>query len=164
MAVANGGESSPHPQGPFRNFARGACHQEPRCCLAQDWKVCKYSEVSAPAEIHAAISPSLPPAPQSPGLLEWDRHHSEPLVTLPGSVLGLRHRGSGAHLPSLCGCALGGPGPAGARSLAWDRVGDGVGEVVEPVRMRSWVAVPGTPCCHHQLIEIAATSRTLSLS
>lgn len=39
--------------------------------------------------------------PQPPGHLEWGRRHSEPLVTLPGPLLGLTRRGSEpTYLPS----------------------------------------------------------------
>lgn len=50
----------------------------------------------------SALLPHSYQHPQPPGHLQWGRRHSEPLVTLPGPLLGLTRRGSEpTYLPSV---------------------------------------------------------------
>nr|KAF6506082.1 hypothetical protein HJG63_007919 [Rousettus aegyptiacus] len=95
-----GGENSPHSQRPFRNFAQSACHWGSSCCFAQDWtvpQVCRYFQRGFCFHGDRCSFQH----PQPPGHLEWGRRHSEPLVTLPGPLLGLTRRGSEpTYLPS----------------------------------------------------------------
>lgn len=52
--------------------------------------------------VSSPFSPHSYQHPPPPGHLQWDRRHSEPHVTLPGSLLGLTRRGSEpTYLPSV---------------------------------------------------------------
>ncbi|XP_014638055.1 PREDICTED: E3 ubiquitin-protein ligase makorin-1-like [Ceratotherium simum simum] len=97
-----GGESSPHPQQPYRNFAQGACHWRPSCRFAQARKapqICRYFQRGF-CFYGDRCSYRHPQQPRSH--LEWGRRHSEPHVTLPGPWLGLTRRGSEpTYLPSV---------------------------------------------------------------
>lgn len=51
---------------------------------------------------HLSLSRYSYQHPQPPGHLEWGRRHSEPLVSLPGPLLGLTRRDSEpTYLPSV---------------------------------------------------------------
>ena len=85
--------------------------------------------------------------PQSPGLLEWSRHPSEPYVAL--SWL------TGSLSPPTCSCGSGWAGPC------WD-MEPGLGNW--PARLRKLVRVSRGLFPHHLLREITATLRTLRSS